>query len=283
MTTTAAPRSTRSGSTKSARDWLAEISPTPTKRPTAAAFHGVAGLGKTSLGASAPRPVFVIDDQEDGINTLRQNGLVDPGTPVLPAASTWFDVLGMLEALRASEHNYLTVVVDTLGGCERLCHTHVCERDFGGDWGEKGFASYQKGFEVSLPEWRLFLNALDKLRNERGMSIILLAHSLVRPFKNPEGEDYDRYVPDMHHKTWSLTHKWADMVVFMNYYVETVKERRGDKAKGRGGQHRIMYTEYTAAFEAKNRHGLPPEIDMGNSGKEAWANLTAAMAKARKA
>lgn len=280
MATTASPRSTRSGTTKSARDWLAEISVTATARPTAAVFYGPPGIGKTSLGAAVAGRVFLIDDQEDGINTLKGNGLVDSDIAVLPAASAWTDVLGMLEALRDGKHDHKAIVVDTLGGMERLCHIHVCDRDFKGDWGEKGFASYQKGFDVSLPEWRLFLNALDALRNKQAMSVILLAHSLVRPFKNPTAEDYDRYIPDVHHKTWNLTHKWADMVIFLNYYVETAKE--GGKHKGRGGQDRVMYTEYTAAFEAKNRHALPAEIEMGDSGKQSWTNLKAELVKARK-
>ena len=173
-----------------------------------------------------------------------------------------------------------TVGLDTLGGMERLCHSHVCERDFGGQWGEKGFASYNKGYEVALPEWRLFLNALDRLRNERNMAIMCLAHSQIRSYRNPEGDDYDRYTPDLHHRTWSVTHRWADMVIFCNYHIET--ERDGPRAKGAIGQQRTMCTEYHAAYEAKNRHGLPLEIDMGDNGSQAWKNLRDAMAKARK-
>lgn len=229
-----------------------------------------------------PGRVFLIDDKEDGIRTLQASGLAPVDVPVLPSATTWLDVLSMLEVLATGEHAYKALVIDTLGGLERLCHEYVCQKHFNGDWDDKGFASYQKGFEVSLPYWRELLNALDRLRNERQMGILCLAHSVIRPFKNPVGEDFDRYIPDMHHKTWSLTHKWADMVLFLNYYVETTPKREG-RVKGRGGQSRIMHTEYTAAFEAKNRHNLPAEIDMGGSGGEAWGNLMAAMVASRKA
>ncbi len=108
------------------------------------------------------------------------------------------------------------------------------------------------------------------------MRVILLGHSQVRPFKNPYGEDYDRYVPDVHHKTWNLTHKWADMVLFANYFI-VVDKQKGGRAKGHGGQERIMYTEFHAAYEAKNRYGLPAEISMGGSGTEAWGNLIEAI------
>lgn len=228
-----------------------------------------------------PGRVFLIDDKEDGIHTLQASGLAPSDVPVLPAATTWLDVLSMLEVLATGEHSYKALVIDTLGGLERLCHEYVCQKHFDGDWGNQGFANFQKGFDVSLPYWREMLNGLDRLRNDRQMGILCLAHSVIRPYKNPVGEDYDRFIPDCHHKTWSLTHKWADMVLFLNYYVETTKQ--DGRSKGRGGSARIMHTEYSAAFEAKNRHALPSEISMGGGGVQAWGNLMAAMAASRKA
>jgi len=41
-----------------------------------------------------------------------------------------------------------------------------------------------------------------------------------------------------------------------------VATKEGGRVKGRGGQRRLIYTEYDAAYEAKNRMGLPSEIDM---------------------
>lgn len=282
MATATASRSTRSASGASSRKWLAEVSRESKPRPSSIVLYGPPGIGKTSFGAATVKPVFMIDDQEDGINTLKASKLVDAQIPVLPPVSQWADVLGQAESLAAEDHDYKTLVVDTLGGLERLCHTFVCDRDFNGDWGEKGFASYAKGFDVSLPEWRRLLIAFDRLRNERRMMIVGLSHSIVRPFKNPIAEDYDRYIVDLHHKTWSVTSKWADMVLFANYYVAIDKGKRGkDRPKGKGGQDRVMHTEYEAAFDAKNRHSLPSEITMGTSGKEAWANLVSETTKGK--
>ena len=280
MATASKSRSPRSDAGQATqRDFLAEVTTDAKPRPMAAIAYGPPGVGKTSFAASIPGRVFLIDDKEDGINTLKAAKLADADIPVLPPVKQWEDVLGVLRQLATAEHGYKALVIDTLGGLERLCHDFVCRNNFNGEWGEKGFAGYGRGYEVALPEWRLMLNALDDCRG-RGMSIMALTHSIVKPYKNPEAEDYDRFVPDMHHKTWSLTHRWADMVLFMNYYVEVAKD--GLRAKGRGGQDRVMYTEYHAAYEAKNRSGLPSEIEMGDSGKQAWGNLKAALAEARK-
>lgn len=249
-------------------DFLAGITTAGAGRPNAVVFHGVEGVGKTSFGGAAPKPIFGMARGETGLETLIDAGRLGE-TPHFPEWLTWTEALGAIRSLVSGEHTYKTLVLDTLNGMERLCHEHVCARDFGGDWTDKGFMGYMRGYEVALADWRELLTLLDNLRNQRKMSILCLVHTRVASFKNPEGPDFDRYVPDMHAKTWGLTHKWADMVLFANFYLDTKKE--GSKRIGIGGQERVLYTEKRAAFDAKNRHGLPPELSMGSSGVEAWA------------
>ncbi|MGI9507627.1 MAG: ATP-binding protein [Geminicoccaceae bacterium] len=235
--------------------------------PSRVIVHGVEGVGKSSFGAFAPDSVFLMARGETGIQTLISSGQV-PETDHFPELQTWDELLAVLEFLETGVHSFRSVVLDTLNGFERICHEHVCLRNFGGDWGKSGFASYQQGYDVSLADWRDFLSRLDRLRTSRQIAVIGLCHTKVTTFKNPEGSDYDRYQPDLHHKTWSLTHKWADVVVFANF--ETFLSEDG---KGVGGTKRILHTERTAAWDAKNRHGLAAEIDMGNSGNDAWTNF----------
>lgn len=234
------------------------------------------------MAAHIPGVVFLTDDKEDGITTLKTSGLVPSEIPQFPAVTSWQETLDALEALRSGEHKYRALAADALGGFERLMHEEVCRRDFEGDWTDKGFMGYMRGYEVALADWRRFLNALDRLRDERGMSIFLLAHAKVAPYRNPDGPDYDRYAVDLHHKTWAITHRWADVCLFANYNVTF---SRGDatkkKAKAIGGQQRVLYTEHTAAWDAKNRHNLPDEIEMGSSGQEAWLNFTTALKAGR--
>ena len=265
------------------RKWLSEISTKAKSRPSSMILYGVPGIGKTSFAAQIPGVVFLIDGGEDGIHQLKDAGLVPDGVPVFPAAQAFTEALEVLEELRTGEHDYKALAIDALGGFERMCHEYVCHRDFGGDWGEKGFVSYQRGYDIALATWKQFINALDGLRSERQMRIVLLAHAKISPFRNPEGPDFDRYNVDVHHKTWALTHRWADMVLFANYEVAfSAADETKKKAKARGGQTRIMHCEHHAAWDAKNRHNLPDEIDMGSSAAEAWANLVEAVKKGRK-
>jgi len=260
------------------RRWLSELSAEVKTRPTAAFIYGPAGIGKSSAGAATPKPAFLIDDKELGIHTLKANGLVAKGVSVLPPVVTYDDVIEVLGQLATEKHDHRTLVIDTLGGIEGIAKRHCLKTKFGDDL-EK-FQAYGKGWEATMQYWREVINALDVVRNS-GMSIVCLAHSVVKTFKNPEGEDYDRYLPDLNAKTWALTSRWVDLVVFCNYVVATTSGD-GTKAKGSGGRNRVFNAEWCAAFEAKNRMGLPPEIDMGESGQEAWGNLVAALKEAKK-
>lgn len=248
-------------------------------------LHGVEGVGKTSFAAHAPKPIFLMAKGETGLETLIDSGRLGE-VPHLPETQTWDDALSAIEWLSTAEHPYKTLVLDTLNGFERLCHEHVCARDFSNDWSERGFVGYQRGFEMALADWRELLNAIDKLREAKRMATICLCHTKVANFKNPSGPDFDRYAPAVNAKTWELTSRWADHVLFANFYTVTEKEKGSiGKAKGKGGQDRVMYTVRHAAYDAKNRAGLPEEIDMGQGGADSWNNFMAAMqaAKAGKA
>src|SRR5262249_53524348 len=99
---------------------LAGITRAGSGLPNRAVFHGVEGVGKTSFGACAPRPIFLMTRGETGLVTLIDSGQV-PETAHFPELATWTDLLGAIEALTSEAHDYRTLVIDTLNGAERLC------------------------------------------------------------------------------------------------------------------------------------------------------------------
>ncbi len=227
--------------------------------------NGVEGWGKTSLASNAPGAVIIQARGETGYQTLVGMGRV----PAIPStvAESWDGLLSLLDQVIAEPGNMKTLVLDALGGFERLCHEHVCARDFKGDWGDKGFGSFHKGYDLSVTDWLGLLNRLDRIR-EKGVAIFLLSHVQVKSFKNPTGGDFDRYEAACHQKTWGVTHKWADAVLFCTF--RTITEKKDGKTKGIGGTDRIVYTERRDAFDAKNRHGMPEEIEIPGDPAQAY-------------
>ncbi|MBN2138178.1 MAG: ATP-binding protein [Sedimentisphaerales bacterium] len=241
--------------------------------PPKIALNCVEGWGKTSCGAYAPKPAILMARGETGYLTLL-------GTQSVPnidnvVVESWQSLLALLGDLASKESlPYKTLVLDAVGGFERLCHEYVCFRDFNGDWGEKGFTSYQQGYEVAVSDWLRMLALLDQV-NAKGVIILLLGHTQIRPFKNPMGPDFDRYIADIHHKTWAVTHKWVDAALFGTYLtvVDNVSKGRNPKGKGIGGTQRILYTERRDSFDAKNRYGMPNEIDIPNDPSQIWSTI----------
>lgn len=234
----------------------------------------------------APDPIFLMTKNETGLLTLIQHEQLSP-TPWLQfsrsdgtvgnEAATWLDALDALRALLTKPHGFQTLCLDTLNGLERLCHEYVCLNSYDGDWSEKGFVGYQRGYDTSLQEWRKLLSLLDQLRDERGIGTISLCHTEVKTQRNPLGPDYDRFIPNMHKKTWDLTHGWCDLCLFGRFEVEVDAKKNQTKGKGHGGSCRVLYTTYSACWDAKHRHGLPEELSMGDDARESWEILTRAL------
>jgi hypothetical protein len=261
---------------------LTSISSAGRGLPARIILHGVEAIGKTSWAAQADRPLFAMVRGETGIETLIDAGQVK-AVAHTPEIERWTDLLNLVDTLRTEKHNYGTLVIDSMTTAERVCHEYVCAQHYGNDWSERGFLGYMRGYDTSVSEWLKLLNGLDQLRRERKVRPIIIGHTKIATFKNPEGADYDRYVVDVHHKTWSQTLKWSDMVLFANYYtvVDEQATSTKNKGKGKGGTERIIYTQRTAAWDAKNRHGLPEEISMGESAAEGWQHFLDAITTAR--
>ena len=232
-------------------------------------INAVEGWGKTSTVAHAPGAAILQARDETGYETLQDAGRV-PDIPVARVES-WLELIGFLRQQVTVEPDYKILALDAMDGFERLCHEHVCNRDFNGEWGEKGFASYQKGYDRAVTDWLQMLQALDALQ-DKGVVIVLLGHVQIRPFKSPDTEDYDRYTTSVHHKTWAVTHKWADAVLFGKF--RTIIDDKGNRAKAIGGKERVLYTEHRDAWDAKNRLGLPEQIDVPDDPAKVWETIT---------
>jgi hypothetical protein len=214
---------------------------------------GVEGVGKTTAGAQCEAPIFLT--AEDG---LVGNGFDDVGhyTP-----SDWPSVLGFLAYVRDEDHGYKSLVIDTVDWLEPILYAYVCARDKKKDIEDYGWA---KGYVAAADEFRKALAILDSI-HKRGMLIMINAHCKIKTVNNLTGDNYDRYEPKCNNHISGMIKEWADIVLFATYEIYAIKERGQSKAKGVGGQVRVVYTEHSAIWDAKNRFGMPDKMPFNMS------------------
>lgn len=219
--------------------------------PLRLVLYGPEGCGKSTFAAAAPDPVFIA--AESGTNQL--------DVARFPMPQTWGDVLDAVRVLGIEAHRWQTVVLDTLDAIEPMIWTYVIERAASDKIKSIEDFGYGKGYTAALEEWRLLLSMLDVLLAKR-MNVVLVAHSQVKTFKSPEAgiDDYDRYELKLNGKAAGLVKEWPDCVLFANY--ETLTADKNGKTKGVSTGKRLIHTERTAAYDAKNRYSLPSSLPL---------------------
>ena len=232
--------------------------------------YGIEGIGKSSWSASAPKPIFI----------QTEDGLTEIACDKFPLAATVEDVLAALDELIQTQHDYQTVVIDSLDWLERLIFDAVC-REYRTTSIEKADGGYQHGYVHALTYWRKVVDALSRLRAEKNMAVILIAHSKVEKFEDPETATYDRYSPRLHKHAAALLTEWVDAVLFATRKYRTQTEDTGFGRQrtialgvGAEGGERILRTVGGPSCVAKNRFGLPAELPL------AWDALLAGLTNA---
>lgn len=240
---------------------LAQLNRANAPKPPRILIHGVAGVGKTTFAAEANNPVFV--QTEDGLGTIPAANF--------PLARTFEEVLESLASLYTEDHDFKTVVIDSVDWLEPLVWGKAC-RDNG--WGSIEDAGYGKGYVAALTLWRQYIDGLNALRDDRGMTVVQIAHTDIKRFDSPEHDPYDRYVIKLHTRAAALMQEHSDIVLFANYRISTVKADVGFNKKvnrAMGSGERVIHTAERPAFLAKNRYGLPETLPLD------WQSFAQAM------
>lgn len=215
--------------------------------PYKALVYGTEGVGKSSFAANAERPIFMC--LEDGTESLEVDRL--------PEMKSLDDVYSALEELGTEEHLYQTLVIDSVDWLAPLVEDAVCKRN---GWKSIEDPGYGKGPNVANEEWRRFLARMEELRKRKKMHVLLIGHAEIKRFNDPAGSDFDRYQLKLPPKAAAVIKEWSDAVLFAEY--ETATKKDGGRVKGVATGNRIIHTERQAAFDAKNRWGLPPTLPL---------------------
>lgn len=222
--------------------------------------YGVQGIGKNTFAATFAAPVLL--QIEDGSAAL--------DIPAFPLITSFQGVIDTIQALHG-EHQFKTLVVDTLDWLEPLLWQACCEHHSKDSIEAFG---YGKGYIEVDRWWRHVMSGLDSLRHNKGMDIVVLAHSEIKNISPPDTDPYDCYQIKMQKRAFALWQEWADMVLFANFKVNVQKTKTGindERTRGIGTGDRVIYTTERPAYKAKSRWALPDEILIGKD--RTWANF----------
>lgn len=219
--------------------------------------YGPEGIGKSTFASKFPEPVFI-----DTEGSTKDMDVARTETP-----TSWTMLLEQVKYIKTYPDTCRTLVVDTIDWAERMCVDHICDKhqktgieDFG----------YGNGYVYAKEEFGRFLDRLSEV-TDAGVNVVLTAHAQMRKFEQPdEMGAYDRWELKLGKKTTSqtspLVKEWADMVLFANYKIRSVAvDDKGQKRKAQGGK-RVIYTSHHPCWDAKNRYGLPEEMDFDYAG-----------------
>lgn len=226
-------------------------------------FYGPEGVGKTSLAANAESLFLDIEGGSGEIVAARYP--FNPGQRDEFKPRDYDQLIAAVDDMIANPgHGFGSVAIDTTSALEALIHAHLCKQNSVKTI-EKIGGGFGKGYRAAVEELRRFLAKLDLLR-ATGVQIILLGHSTTATFKNPEGEDFDRYSLHAHKDFAGQLKEWCDVVGFVHFEGGSKKLEddgsRDKRARGWTTNRRLIQLARSAAWDAKNRLSMPDEIEL---------------------
>lgn len=219
------------------------------KRATAKKIlkYGVEGIGKSTLASQFPNPLVL--DTEDGTNHLDVARV---------RVETAIDLEDAIHTLTRDNQGFKTLVIDSIDKAERLLIEQLLKKANKRSIEDFGFG---KGYTIVAESVARLLSLLDALVDQ-GVNVVLVGHATVKRVSPPDmDEGYDRYEPKLTKQSSPLVKEWADAILFCQYKTRLVEGEDG-RTRAKGGKERVLHTERTAAFDAKNRFGLPAELPM---------------------
>lgn len=236
---------------------LTSIQSGPSADPPRILIYADGGVGKNTFAANAKNPIFI--RTEDGCGNL--------DIKTFPICKSFHDVLSCLQTLGEQEHGFETLVVDSLDWLEPLIWDYVLETNPRTEKGQPATDinsyGYGKGYALAMDVWETFITCLNTLRDQKHMTILLIAHAHIKKYDDPENGSYDTYRIKLNEKAAAKLVEDMDMVLFAKFQtvIQTDKSTFGqEKKRAIGGFNRVIYTQTKPAAYAKNRYNLASEI-----------------------
>jgi hypothetical protein len=231
-------------------DWKTQLITGKQELPPRICIFGGHGIGKSTIASQFPKPIFI--STEDGLASL--------DVVSFPRAETVDDVAQNIRTLIKEDHDFKTVVLDSVDW--------LVEPLITGDIESKHDAkelAYGKGQMMIAEAFREMLSGFDVLRKKRDMNVVLIAHSSIVRYEDPRSEPYDRYQPKLPNRCNALLQEWVDVLAFAGFRIIVKKSDVGfnnSVTRGITTGERLLHMIENPAYVAKNRYNCPDTVPM---------------------
>lgn len=215
-------------------------------------IYGRPGIGKSTLSSMFPSPLFLLTEE---------SGLV--GVDAVEPPTTFNEMWSNVKELLADEAlPYKTIVVDSLSRLDQLVVEYILTKEAKKSSSlATACGGYGAGYAAAQQTHRGFKALMDKFQ-ERGISVVYIAHLATLKHKAPDAEDYDVYTIIMNSDKCREVYIDDVDAVLMCRVKSYVKETESGRVVVKSTDERLINTTISDGHIAKNRFNMPSEIPM---------------------
>ena len=219
------------------------------QRPIICTLFGEGGMGKTTLAAMFPNPVFI--RTEDGTASLAGNDNVS----LFPLATSTQDVLDAIEALATQKHGHKTLVIDSITQLGTMVEAEIVAVDPKARSINQAGGGYGAGYSTAAEKHRQIRDWAGSLAYEKGLNIVFIGHADTEMLDLPDMDAFARYTVRMHKK--SLPHYTDNVDLVGLIRLKTlIRGGDGDKKRAISTGEREIICHPQASSVTKNRFNV---------------------------
>ena len=220
--------------------------------PLICTIVGAAGTGKSSI----PWPkAFMIRTQGERVP---DDAPCKPKS--LGVTETSDQLWNQLKALLHDQHDFQTLIVDTVTGLESLFTQEVIASDPKARGLNQALGGYGAGPAAVAAMHMRVRKAAEMLKTKRGMNVVFLAHADISRVDPPDTEGYSQFSLRMSNKSITSYVDQVDLVGFLKQATILTGEEGAKRAKTTGDISLVCYL--TPAFVSKNRLGIKDDLEV---------------------
>lgn len=225
----------------------------PGNRPIIATVCGDSGIGKTSLAATFPNAIVIRG--EDGLQSIPSESRPD----AFPLVESTDQLWEQLTALIKEDHDYKTLIIDSVTALERLFINDIVNSDPKKPRSiNQALGGYGAGLSAVGALHHRVRKACGVLNEKKHMHIVFVAHADTETIELPDSDPYTRYNLRLGKKSQAPYVDDSDIVSFVKLELMTIGD--GDRKKAISDGTRIAVCYATASNVSKNRFGIKEDL-----------------------